>query len=310
VLAAYKALGYDDERAKNLTEFTIRLEDEAGQLNPDTLERKAYTALSNLFVRGKRSEADLRAAMQKFGWGDEAIEMELEIARLRAEAYKKIEDKDASGLTPTAVQRRIVEYTIDLYKKDVKSIADVEAAMREFDWGDEIVTLMLRAANLEKLAAAKVERKATLRELSIGAVLEAYEAHTFSEAQAVERLVGLGLSQDDAQTEIAIKQYQIATKLRNQIVSALKDAFLNNEISEVDLGIQLANYGFDANEVAGYTALWTVEKSLRRKRFTEAQLATFMKHGVITVEQYAAELQKQGWTDDQIAWWLQLRGAT
>jgi hypothetical protein len=310
VLAAYKALGYDDARAVALTDFTIKLEDETGQLNPDTLERKSYTALSNLFVRDKRSEGDLRAAMQKYGWGDQAIDLELEIARLRAEAYKKIENKDASGLTLTTVQRRIVEYTIDLYKKDLKSLGDVEAAMREFEWGEDIVTLMLRAANLEKLTVAKTSRTASLRELSIGAILEAYEAHTFNESQATERLIGIGLSADDAATEIAIKQYQIATKLRNQIVAALRDAFYNEDISETDLGIQLANYGFDANEVAGYTALWTVERSLKRKRFTEAQLSTFMKHDVITVEQYATELQKQGWSDDQIAWWLQLRGAT
>jgi len=308
VLAAYKALGYDDERAKNLTEFTVKLEDEAGQLNPDTLERKSYSALSNLFVRGKRGESDLRAAMQKYGWGDQAIDLELEIARLRAEAYKKIEDKDASGLTPTSVQRRIVEYTIDLYKKDAKSLGDVEAAMREYEWSDDIVTLMLKAANLEKLAAAKTDRKSTLRELSIGAILDAYESKTFNTSQATERLVGLGLSPDDAATEIAIRDYHIASKLRTSIVTALRDAFFNNDISETDLGIQLGNYGFDGNEIAGYTALWTIEKTLRRKRFTETQLAAFMKKAIITVDEYATELLRQGYTEQQVGWLLQLRG--
>jgi len=310
VLNAYRALGYDEVRAKNLTEFTVRLQDEIGQLNPDTLERKQYTALETLFVSDKRGEGDLTSAMQKFGWGQQAIDAELEIARLRREAHKKIEDRDISGLSITTLQRRIVERQIDLYARGAGSLGDVQAAMSEFGWGDDVAELLTRAATLESMLAVSPTRRQSLRELSISAILEAFESHTFTEPQTLERLQQIGLSAEDAKTEIQIKQYQIASKLRNQIVSALKSAFMASEISETDLGIQLAKYGFAPDEVSGYAALWTVEKSLQRKRFTEAQLATFMKHDVITVDQYATELQHQGYDDQQVSWWLALRGAT
>lgn len=309
VKQAYLDIGYNDQRAQQLADFTVKLEDTQAQLDPDALERKIYTALENLFVRGKRSESDLRTAMQKFGWGQTAIDSQVEIAKLREEAYNKVDSKDISGLTDVSVQRQIVEKTIDLYIRNQKTLGDVSAAMNEYGWGDDIQQLILKRAELDKLYDAAPTQKQQLKDLSISAVLEAYVTHTYTVDETKTRLMALGLSADDAQTYIDIKDYQAASSQRTKIIAALQKAFEQNRLTETQTTTALLQFGFAQPEAENYLTLWTLEKSLIHKDFTEAQLATFFKHGVISGQQYETELANLGWSPDQIKLWAALRGA-
>lgn len=309
VTQAYKDIGYNDERAKALADFTVKLEDAQGFLNPDVLERQVYSATSALFVRGKRSESDLTSTMQKFGWGQEAIDLELQVAKLKQEAWTKVDSKDASGLTAVTLQRQIVERTIDLYVRNQGSLGDVSALMNEYGWGQDIQDLVLKRATLDKLFDAAPTQKQQLRDLSQSAILEAYAAHTFTVDETKTRLVAIGLAADDAQTLIDIKDYTEATAQRTKIVAALRSAFLGNRLSEADAVAALMQFGFAQTEAANYLTLWSLDKSLQHKDFTEAQLASFLKHGVITVDAYAAQLASLGWSTDQIEIWKAYRGA-
>ncbi len=309
VRRAYLDLGYDERRAEALTEFTVKLEDSTGELDPDALERKHYTQLVALFVEGKRGESDLRSAMQSFGWGETAIISELETAKLRRESREKIEKPASIGISLESLHREQVNELESMYARGQADLSQLESSMRRFGWTNEQVVAELEIANLKKLSHYKPSAFATVREASASVILDAMILHTLTESDALSKLQTMGYSETSAALLVTTEKYKAASSIRKQIVAALKDAFIRTEIDEATVTATLLRYRFSADEITSFVELWTIEQALRHRRFSEAQLNTFLRRGAITLEIYERELRRDGYDDEQITWWLKLRGA-
>lgn len=300
VKAAYLALGYNEQRAEALTDFSIKLEDEIGQLSPDTQERQIFTALINLYADGKRTEADLRQAAQEFGWGATAIENEIRLAKLKQEHNTRSNNAAVAGLLPATLQRKVIDETERLYIAGHRSIDDVTAVMQSFNVPQDIIDLEVEFANLAKENTVKPVRSAGTRELAIGEIIKAFTLHQFTAEQATAELLKLGLTQADATIEIQVAALQAANALRGSILSNVKAAYIRGDLTETDVTGILTPFGFTPEEINGHIAEWSIEKLLKRKTVPESTLARWAKAGVISTDEYAVELKKDGYSDADV----------
>jgi len=308
VKRAYLDLGYDETRAEKLTDFTVKYEDETGQINPDTLSRRLFDAVLRLYVAGKRTDADVRAAGQSVGYSTEVIESELKIAQLQREIKNKVDDAESVGLTSSALKREIINTLETLYSRGQRDINQVEQQLRDLGLDGQPLALEMQVMTLKRELYYKPPAYEKARELSTNSILDAYSAHLISEQDAIARLKALGLSDNSASLQLSTRQFDDALSIRKQIVKAIEDAFKQGDITEDTASQTMVQYGYSLNEVNQYLTLWTLQKSLQHKRFTESQLAGFLKRGIISIDEYAAQLAAMGYNQTQIEWLVKSRG--
>lgn len=308
VVRAYLDMGYDQKRAEALADFTVKLEDETGYLNPDNQERRLWNQAVDLYMKGARTESDLRALGGKFGWKAAGLENEITIAKERLEEYNLGAGKEKELLNPETLSRRIIDETANLYVKGHRPLDALGATMRQMGIDEDAIKAELLIATLRKEGATKPDKVEELRDLSINAILDAFELHAITESEAQTKLTDIGLSEKDAKLELEVNKLQAASKLKQTIISSIRSAFLAGLINESKVRESLAKYGFPATEAENYLNAWTLERDLKHKSFTEAQLAAFLKKEIIDLAQYKAELTELGYSAVQVEWLSKLRG--
>lgn len=310
VKRAYQDMGVSPRYIDPIVDFTLKLEDETGGLSPDSQERRLWSQAVDLYLKGARSLNDLEALAHSYGWGESAIKNELKLAEWRLEEYKLGAGKEKALLNPEALDRRLIDETVNLYIKGHRPLDAIAQVMREFDIDEDTITQELLIANLRKEGAKKPDKVEELRDLSINAILDALELHALTEDEAKSKLIAIGLSEHDSLLEIEVTKLNSATKLKNSILSSLRSAYLASLLSEPDLRAKMQSYGFPPTEIENYIGVWSIESSLKHKTLSEAQLAAMLKKGVITLEEYVHELKLEGYNEKQLTWLSELRGAT
>lgn len=174
VYFAYRDLGYNDQNAQILTQFTILevMNEERNKVRNEILE---------LFILGAINETELREALKQLRFPDRVVEALVQFARFRK--WRKY------------IERIIKRYKAEYMRGDIDDSEAHDRLVRLGLESEEVLRI------LEEWQAEKIAKERTLTKEDIR---RAFERRLISEQEAREKLKRLGYSDEDIELLIRI----------------------------------------------------------------------------------------------------------
>lgn len=172
VKRTYQDIGYDEEHAENLTEYTV--------VNSDKTKEVLSTYL-NAYKRGIIDESELRSKMEEMNYSTEEIDLRIEMLE-----ETDVVEKTKRSLTLTNVK--------SLFKKGLIDSYTLEDMLIELNYSDEAAMYMKLL-----ILADSAAHKAWTKEIKKG-----YEELLLTRDEAVARLSDLGYSMEAINLSLAL----------------------------------------------------------------------------------------------------------
>jgi len=112
VIKAYKELGYDDQKAKNLADFTVAYYTPEDQSELDQIKNLTRTVYTEAYKRGIISQDELRNSLLGLGYRDKDVELLIQLA---------VAERDVIEGRPEYLPRkdRITTIILDAYNRGI-----------------------------------------------------------------------------------------------------------------------------------------------------------------------------------------------
>lgn len=240
VYRCYRDLGYDDEKARWLTEFTKR------EYSPE-----------------EETSIDQYRKLTK-GILDKAYRKHL---ITRDEYTQRLQD---IGYSPA----------------DSEYLADLEDA------------LMLIADEDEVLAPIRKRIK--------GMVADAYTRGVLTQTEARQMLSDLGLPEIEIEFLLLEADTERNLALKKMYVDWVRSMYVTFQIDDADARQLLSNIFPGAGECDQYLEIWGYMRQTRDKIPPESVLRSFVKYGIMTVEEYANALRGMGYAERYVEYYVKL----
>jgi len=132
------------------------------------------------------------------------------------------------------------------------------------------------------------------RDLSRADILDAYKAARVKRPQALEWLMDLGYSTDEAGLLLAQVDYKLAVERQDRKVKTVKTRYMRGEISAQAARVELDKLKIAAEEREDLIEQWIAEKAAKVHGPTVSDLKAWRKKGLIDSERFVDELRKLG----------------
>jgi hypothetical protein len=283
VKTAYKDLGYDDDKAEKMTEFTVKYE-------TSSEKDLAKTDILDGYRRKIITRADAEELLAELGYSDEEVDF-----------YLNREDlKRAQGYSDDLVET---------YRKQFLS-----AMITESDARTKLNSIGVEPERINELITLWVEQKATKefspevlaeKNLTKSEVVSGYVKGLLSREETDTYLTGLGY--DPGEREFLLNQadYDKAKQVKDLSLSTYKELYTTGLLDKTAVTSALVNQGFKKEELEYLYTLWDIEAEGNRILPTRADLTRFLKKGIITWDTFVVEMRRRGYDDTAITWYLQ-----
>lgn len=153
----------------------------------------------------------------------------------------------------------------------------------------------------QDVAAAYVKdashgKTAAARHLARGDILTLYTDRLFTKEQALSALGDLGYEAHEAQLEIELADFRVATAHLNQAVTRVRSQFIARHISRETAVGALNSLGVPAEQRDQLLSTWTLERGASLRILTEAQIVDALSLGVLTEQEAEAGLIALGYS--------------
>lgn len=171
-------------------------------------------------------------------------------------------------------------------------------------------------ANLHKLIVLKAhqpsqaektalqEKKDAVKGLTVSTVLSSFEEKLIDENAARNYLAELGEHTDVIDLHIKHSQYKMERADLNNEIAYIGDNFKAGTINETTARSFLVQIGVSSFKIEHLITSWIKGGAVKTKHPSEAQLASFLKNGIITLDEFTSEMEALGWNDKYIAWFV------
>lgn len=212
--------------------------------------------------------------------------------------------------------RTKTKYTAAVKKLAVRlpTLRDIWRLLQHGTWTEEQAVAQLRELGYAPDVAAAIaashvaEAQAPDTEYAKGEVRALYQAELITRQRAHDLLVALGKSSDYADYMLDLDDARIARAKLDRDVNVVRTKFLSFRITEAEATETLDAIGVAAPARDAYLDEWDALRQATTKDLTEANLATALKRGLITGNDYAARLEKMGYTPEDAQLMLAIRG--
>lgn len=126
-------------------------------------------------------------------------------------------------------------------------------------------------------------------------ILEEYQAMLMSEAEATSMLAQLGYSQGEITLLLELATAKQILAQRNQAVGKVRTLFITKKITKGQASTDLDALGIATQARDAFIASWTVEQTTNIKQFSEAQIGSFLKKGLITATEAVSRWEAMGY---------------
>jgi len=173
---SYRDLGYDDEKARNLTEFTVRYYAPEEETTLDKFREAGRTIYITAYKRGIITEEELRGYLTQLGYKPDDIELMVRIADAELAVSETQEDK-------IPLRTQTTNLVLDAYYRGLYLKSEVEETLRSLGYSDNEVNWYL--------ALTEYRRTSDMRKLFLEYVHRLYIERTISKAEAAGLLGGI-----------------------------------------------------------------------------------------------------------------------
>lgn len=165
---------------------------------------------------------------------------------------------------------------------------------------DNLIALIKSKAQTaaQKAAKQKAADVSVVKGLSVSNVLQAYELGIIDNHQTQTYLSELGETPEAIGIHVSLANFKMQSDAVKSSVSDIKDNFLSGAIDQNEAVSELTKLGISSSKQYEYIASWTRSLKKTSKIPSEAQLHTFAKKGIITIDEYIYYLTLLGYSQD------------
>jgi len=166
---------------------------------------------------------------------------------------------------------------------------------------DQAQQLLMAQGLTAELAAAYIhdahnQRSAGERDLTVGQLLDMYEAGLISADDVKPLLVALRYSSESADLLLALRDLRRAISATNSAVSRIHTLYVGYKITSAVATSSLNALKVPPTQIGEILSTWDIERSANLKVLTEAQIVAAWKKGIIDDNEALTELQSAGYT--------------
>jgi ElaB/YqjD/DUF883 family membrane-anchored ribosome-binding protein len=129
---------------------------------------------------------------------------------------------------------------------------------------------------------------------------QGYNRGLFNRQDTIPMLLDLGLTNDQAELELSLIDYNRQLAVKDILLNQLHDQYTTFIIDGVELHSILDTFAFYSDEVERLIQEWDIERSFRTKKPSETLIKSFLTKGLITEDQYLDELRGFGYHEKYI----------
>jgi len=156
-----------------------------------------------------------------------------------------------------------------------------------------------KLADFTILEYADEDRNATKADIA-----KAYELGRFDENDVRDAIAKLGYPSWVADVLIARVDTKIANERANKIINWVHRLYVSKRITRSDAVTYLSEIPLSGSEIERYLDMWDVERRARASFPTKSELKRFFIRGIITEQEYRAELASLGYSSKYIDWYV------
>ena len=247
VKRAYMDIGYDDDKAEHLTEFTVRYEDDDGSNKLAKYKELTQSQLSKAFRGGHIDETEYRTQLSRIKYTPDDIEWLVGFNEFQA-ALDLTPDlrKEYRDAMATALERA--------YTKRIISDAQLKQYLVRIGYSDQDCEYIISHA---EYAAGEADLEARVK-----AVRSQYVAGLIDDNQAVAALGQLNVPGD--MQNLTLREWAYDKDVRvGQLTEAKLNELMRYEVVDLDTYCnELRNLGYNERYVLWLRALWIKKQHL------------------------------------------------
>ena len=148
------------------------------------------------------------------------------------------------------------------------------------------------------VASAAHAKLAKQRDLALTTVLELFEAHALTDAEATEAIEHLGYDEHETAYLLRLHDLQRSLKAVNAAIQRVGSLYITRKLSEHDTVDALDSLGLSKAHADELMAVWTLERRKTVKVLTPAQIAAAVYYDVIKFDEGVRKLVADGYTEE------------
>lgn len=141
--------------------------------------------------------------------------------------------------------------------------------------------------------------------LTRSAIERAYTRDLVDRAEAVTMLGEVGIRGEAAGLYLDIVDYDKALKRQGKQIDGVEKLFASGQVSESEARSRLVALGVVADRIDDLLAEWQIDKTVKVRMPTRANLESFVKDGVVDPGTYADQMALLGYSDLYIGWYAE-----
>lgn len=179
------------------------------------------------------------------------------------------------------------------------TVAEATRQAMAYGYSQELAKVVVGEGTARKLQ--------TYKDAIVRDVETLYENNAIDSATAIETIVAMGHSQDEATFIIEAADMRRTTKTVNSAISAIRSKFLGRHVTAEEATQLLQTLGVPPAQVSYNMAEWTLEQQAYTRTLTESQIQKAVKLGLIDPAAGLQRLIDMGYSEDDAA--LLIQGA-
>lgn len=180
---------------------------------------------------------------------------------------------------------------------------------------EELVTAYLDQGYPEEKAVKMAEftiryNQENDKDLTKSQIMSGYKDKLITKQDAIDLLVQIDYSSDQAEYMLALEDYAEWKEYQDDMIDIIKEKFQGNLITDWEARSRLNALNLPGAKVDTLLEKWRVRQISNTKLPSKSDLDKFKKYGVIDEDNYRIEMQRLGYSNVYIEWYLNLSKKT
>lgn len=193
-----------------------------------------------------------------------------------------IKNETLSDATKVEVARTLNQGTIiDAYQKKVIDRTKAAALLTELKYDSQEIEIILKAAEFQKVVAAKTDIVKSYNDKMRSEIVSAYEANMLSKDAATTQLAALGYAADEVTFVLKFADFDYANTVLNDTLNLISKAYIAGAMTQAEVITMFGKYNISGSQQTALFAEWDTQRAIKTKRLTEAQYTAAWKRALI-----------------------------
>lgn len=293
LVTRYKHLGYNDADAELLTSFSIAISDKTKRNEAERKRAPMAREIVKSYTQGTLSRELAIQSLISLGFTQEDAE-----ARMVEGEYGRERDRTD----------RIRDSLGRLYTRGQLDRDSVVSRLHGFGFLDGEISVMLDSWDIDRELRDLTDAERHEKDLSRTDIVRAFEDGILAPSDAYSSLQALGYDAQEADTILELSAAKSARQEAKVEQDNIKAQYVNRRIERAEAASRLDAIGTVAAKRDSLIDRWTVEREERAPDIPLPWFERLLFNGQISQEDARTELERRGFTPQEVEWSLNLWG--